>query len=270
MVQDYSNLEQIVVDGNSTDETLEVVRSFEGRYPLTLISEPDRGQSDAVNKGFRMARGDFLGWINSDDMYFDRGVLSFVASTFRRLPDVDVVYGDQVAVDEWNRVLRVGKLFEWNYAKIRRGCALSQPATFFRSKVTQTNTLNLLLEHAMDLDYWLRLGESYNFLHVNRILAAFRVHDRAKSTAQRPLARNEARQVLLRHGREFGCSYWVPHLLVDLPAAAVRRTLGLYDCLRMPREEDNLAFPTHRGTAWQMVLRQLWPFQKPPPIGLFW
>src|SRR2546426_3737973 len=268
LLQQYPRLEHVVVDGGSTDGTVEILKRYERRYQLHWISERDFGQSDALMKGFRISRGDLIGWLNSDDMYFERGTLSFVAKLFSAEPRVDVLYGDQVAVDAANRIFRVSRLFEWNYGMILRGNSLSQPATFFRRHVVLENELDKKLHHAMDLDFWLRLGRSYLFRHVQRILAAFRIHSSAKSTAFRKAARAEARQVLASNGQRWGIDYKVLRYLKDYPAAGLRKLLALQDCLRIPERIDELAFDPGALDVWNLTISQLWPLQAPFPLRL--
>ena|SRR2546426_3185801 len=267
LLQQYPRLEHVVVDGGSTDGTVEILKRYERRYQLHWISERDFGQSDALMKGFRISRGDLIGWLNSDDMYFERGTLSFVAEVFRAHPEVDVLYGDQVAVDEKSQIFRVGRLFNWNLPMVLRGCSISQPATFLRREVVMENEIERNLHHAMDLEYWIRLGKRYQFMHVNRILAAFRIHGGAKSTAFRQVARKEARRVLTENGQDFGLKYWTLHCFKDLPAAGIRRILGLYDCFQIPLHRDELAFDPGDVSAWKLVFGQIWPLRTPP---YFW
>src|SRR5438128_8552250 len=103
LAQDYPNLEYIVVDGGSTDHTLDVLRRYEGR--LRWVSEPDRGQSEAINKGFRMARGEIVSWLNSDDTYVPGAIGKAVAHLGAR-PEVVMVYGEGYLLDEGGRVTR--------------------------------------------------------------------------------------------------------------------------------------------------------------------
>ncbi|MCK4733699.1 MAG: glycosyltransferase, partial [Methanophagales archaeon] len=91
--QDYPNIEHIIVDGGSIDNTLEILRKYENEYNLRWISEPDEGQSGAVNNGFRMAKGEIIGWVNSDDGYFDVSAISSVVKYFDKYKGADVIYG---------------------------------------------------------------------------------------------------------------------------------------------------------------------------------
>jgi glycosyltransferase involved in cell wall biosynthesis len=103
--QDYPKLEHIVVDGCSSDNTIEILKRYEREYNLKWIAERDKGQSDAINKGFKAAKGDIIGWLNSDDAYFDKHAVSYVANEFQRLPEVDVIYGNGVCIDDKNMTI---------------------------------------------------------------------------------------------------------------------------------------------------------------------
>ena len=100
--QDYPNKEVIVVDGGSTDQTVGILKKYSQR--ITYVSENDNGQSDAVNKGFRMASGSFMGWLNSDDIYPDRHAVSKIVFEFNRDPSADLIYGNFLEIDGNNRV----------------------------------------------------------------------------------------------------------------------------------------------------------------------
>ncbi len=264
--QGYPSVEHLVVDGGSVDGTIALLKRYQGQYRLRWVSEHDSGQTDALVKGFRMSRGEYVGWLNADDMYFDKRALEWVANAFRAEPDVDVLYGDQVLVDAQNHIYCVNRLFEWDYRMILRGNALSQPATFFRRRVILSREPDKSLHHAMDLDYWLRLGRIYRFKHLQRVLAAFRIHDSAKSTAFRKDARAEARRVLAANGQLAPRRARTVRYLRDYPAAATRRLLALEDCITIPERIDELAFDPGPVTALNLTLNQFWPLRRPCPL----
>lgn len=178
--QDCPNIEHIVVDGGSTDNTLEILRKYEKEYNLIWISEPDEGQSDAVNKGFRMANGEIIGWVNSDDGYFDISAISSVVKFFDKYDDADIIYGDAVRIDENNLILFIIKNRKFNYNYLKKTCFIWQPAAFFRRKIIDKFELNTSLDIAMDYDFWLRIGKKHRFQYVNRIFAVDRTHKKRK------------------------------------------------------------------------------------------
>ena len=179
--QAYPDIEHIVVDGGSTDRTIEILK----RYPhLTWISEPDRGQTHALNKGFAMATGDIVGWLNSDDTYCEN-IFSDVAKVFEN-PEVMVVYGHGFEIDENGAVKRplfsrgisednLVKYWKWK-------CEYVQPAFFFRRAVfKEIGHLDEHLFYVMDYDLLLRLCCRYPFHCLEKPLANFRLYDTSKT-----------------------------------------------------------------------------------------
>ncbi len=173
MHQGYPNFEHIVVDGASKDNTLEVLK----RYPhVHWISEPDRGQSDALNKGFRMATGDLVGWLNADEYYLP-GALDTLAKAATENPKVDVFYADYIFVDKDGRLQKANTAHPFDYRiLLYYGCFVCTVTTFFRREVFEENLL--LDEHyrvVMDFEYFVRLAASgKTFKYIDRLLGAFR------------------------------------------------------------------------------------------------
>jgi len=182
--QDYPNTEHIVIDGGSSDSTVEILRKYEGSYNLHWISEPDEGHADAVNKGFAMVKGEIIGWLNSDDVYFDRGTIGAVVEAFQKHPEADIIYGDCAYIWEDGTILRVQCVPDFRHGRLLRGCFLEQSAVFFRRHVVANHKLDKRLKVVIDYEYWLRLGKRYRFVHIPRILAADRNHRARISVAQ--------------------------------------------------------------------------------------
>ena len=197
LLQGYPDIEHIVVDGGSTDNTLEILKKHERVYNLRWLSEPDKGQSDAVNKGFRMAKGDIIGWLNSDDVYFSRDVVSYAVSRFQELKDAGVIYGNSVYIGEDNLILRACWAFPWfSYRLLRLGDFIVQPATFFRRVVAQEQELDISIDLPMDYEYWLRLAKNgVEFRHVSKILAGYRRHSATKTMSRLEKMKTETRNV---------------------------------------------------------------------------
>ncbi|MFB6185284.1 MAG: glycosyltransferase family 2 protein, partial [Halobacteriaceae archaeon] len=184
--QTYENIEHIVVDGSSTDETIDILKQYEDQYNLRWISEPDEGQSDAINKGFDMANGTIIGWLNSDDLYFRDSVLSDVVNTFAANSEAAIVYGDAIFVDAEGQPLFVRKRKYWRNSRFLRGWTIPQPAIFFRQEVIDKHAIDQSLEYTMDQEFWLRIFNDYKSTYLDEILAVDRLHEQAKRLASDP------------------------------------------------------------------------------------
>ncbi len=168
--------EHVVIDAASTDNTLEILE----RHPhLRWISEPDRGQSDAINKGFLMATGDLVGWLNADDYYLP-GSLDAIASAAAEHPEADVLYGDCIFVDPDGRVVRSKVEHDFDpQVLLYFGCYIPSTSTFFRRRLIDRGLLlDCDYRVAMDFEFFARLARlGCSFHYVPRFIAAFRWHD---------------------------------------------------------------------------------------------
>ncbi|MFB3764905.1 MAG: glycosyltransferase family 2 protein [Methanotrichaceae archaeon] len=190
--QCYPNIEHIIIDGRSTDNTLDIIRKYEGEYNLRWISEPDQGQSDAINKGFKMAKGEIIGWINSDDAYFSKYTIDKVAKFFEDHEKATIAYGDAIYIDSKNTVIRILPVLPaFKYSALKTQNVLAQPSVFFKKCIVDEYKLNPFLHHAMDYDFWLRIGEHNKFFRINEILSCFRLHEASKTMAQSSLWKDE-------------------------------------------------------------------------------
>jgi glycosyltransferase involved in cell wall biosynthesis len=201
-LQNYANCEHLVIDGRSTDNTVDLLRNLtEGKEQskVVWISEQDSGQSEALNKGFRLANGEFIGWLNSDDRYRP-GCFEHIVQAFADNPEVDILYGDYLIVDESGKVLQIRREIEFSAFILRYHRVLYIPttATFFRRRVfEEQNWLDEKLKYAMDLDFFIRLSASgYRFKHIPELLADFRLHPESKSCSSPDIHRMEHQQVV--------------------------------------------------------------------------
>jgi len=187
--QNYPDVEHIVIDGASTDQTAEILHRYAGTpgwEHLHWISEPDTGQSDALNKGFRMATGSIVGWLNSDDRYRP-GCFATITKGFSQHPRADVLYGDYTWIDEKGRIKSIRREIEFSrfILSYHHVLYIATVSTFFRRRLFEDgNFLNINLQYAMDYEFFLRLTEKgYRFQHLPSVLADFRWHAQGKSTA---------------------------------------------------------------------------------------
>jgi hypothetical protein len=174
--QAYPNLEHIVIDGGSTDGTLDLLASAEESYPLSWASEPDTGMYNAINKGLSRARGDIVAYLNSDDLYFP-WTLATVARAFTTHEDADFVFGDVLSVDDETGAQTPLLMAPFDLGHLRRVGFLCQPAVFWRRRVLEAEGgFDESLRFVADCDYWMRTGARYRYQKINEFLAIQREH----------------------------------------------------------------------------------------------
>jgi len=184
LAQDYPYIEYIVMDGGSTDESLTILESYGDRF--FWKSEPDGGQTNAINKGLGLAKGDILAYLNSDDILLP-GAISSVVEEWKRHPDVDVFYGHAHFIDETGKI--TGDYFTRNFSAqtLRARCQICQPAAFWqRGTMDRFGTFDEKFQTAMDYEYWQRIAaRGGRFLYVDRFLACSRDYATTKTRSQR-------------------------------------------------------------------------------------
>jgi glycosyltransferase involved in cell wall biosynthesis len=181
--QDYPNLEYILVDGGSTDGSVEIIRRYSDRLAW-WISEKDRGQTDAINKGFANARGEILAWLNSDDTYEPNAVSEAVAF-LQDHPEVGLVYGDANIIDENGRIVGRFPAARTSYRRLRQGYVhIPQQSAFWRADLwRKVGPLDPAFYFAMDYDLWVRLAALVPIHYHPRVWANFRLHTGGKTIA---------------------------------------------------------------------------------------
>lgn len=197
--QPDARVEHIIVDGTSNDRTISIVKQYS---EVQWISEPDGGQSDAINKGFLRANGDLVGWLNADDYYLPGG-LAAIARAAQEHPEADVIYGDCVFVDSGGKIVRSKVEHGFDRSVLLYfGCYIPSTSTFFRRRVIEAGMLlDCDYRVCMDFEYFARLAHAgFRFHYLPRFIAAFRWHGGNISLKQ---SRRRAEE-RLRVQQEFG------------------------------------------------------------------
>ena len=198
--QDYPSLEYIIVDGGSTDGSVDIIREHASRLAW-WVSEPDQGQTDALNKGFAHATGDVFAWLNSDDTYLP-GAISQAVESLNAHPEAALVYGDANLVDEGGTIIGRFPARQTSLKQMLRGSVhIPQQSSFFRSPFwKQVGPLDPTYQFAMDYDLWVRLAKLAPLVYVPRLWANFRLHQAGKSLVMDDRCYPEMLRVYQREG----------------------------------------------------------------------
>src|SRR6185369_3117148 len=211
-------VDYIVVDGGSADNSVDIIRRYDsllqrGEWPIRCrkivfrwMSETDRGQTDALMKGFRMATGDIFAWLNSDDTYLP-GALQTAAGFCSEHPEVGLMYGDACYCNQSGITIARYRTDDFDLDRLASTNIICQPSAFLRRDAFDAvDGLDKSLQFAMDYDLWIRIGRRFPCRHIPRLLATYRLHDSSKTISCDTLYKNceESLAVTIRH---FG---WAP------------------------------------------------------------
>lgn len=180
LLQDYPNIEYIVIDGASTDNSVEVIERYKDRLAY-FVSEKDEGQSDAINKGFSLAHGEIIAWLNSDDLYTEHAV-SRAVEALTHNPDAGFVYSNVLSIDMQSEVFNTMIFGDWGLPELMRFSIICQPGVFMRKKALDAvGYLNPAYHYLMDHHLWLKIAANYPVQYIDEFWAAARYHPEAKN-----------------------------------------------------------------------------------------
>ncbi len=234
--QDYDSIEYIIIDGGSSDGTKEILK----RYAHSLaywVSEPDNGQTHAINKGLQKAKGEILAYLNSDDVYWTNNVIGRVVTLFNQNPSVDFVYGDSCILNAENKYVRPIRHPGFDKQRLFSDARyfISQPSVFFRKRVIDNIGLfDESFHFKMDREFYIRAVKSSAFLYCPELFSGFRTHAEAKSNPNNArLCRNEWHRIQAKHGIPRNIKselyYLLNHIYANIPKAirhSTRKCIG--------------------------------------------
>lgn len=261
--QTYAHIEHVVMDGGSSDGSVALLeaeaaaRAATGsQVPLTWRSEPDRGQSDAINKAFSLSHGEIIGWINSDDAYFDCRVVEDVVRAFQEHPEVDVVYGHLAQIAEDGTIIWLNWVPRFSRRLLTIVNFIGQPVAFIRRSALSEPMLDESYHFTMDYELWLRLANAGSrFMRIPRITAVDRHQAARKGVTMADVLESDLGRLEQSHGR----GYPRGKRVLSWGFYAWRRAAGALLIPRVPRE---LAFTGVRTSRRALVKRQLFSWNK--------
>ena len=246
LLQGYPNLEYFVMDGGSSDGTVEILRHYQDH--LHWVSEKDRGQSDAINKGLRQATGDIIAYINSDDFY-EPGAFETVARIYQALPTVGLIYGDTVTIWADGREKGVIQAPPLDVkAMIHKATFLPQQSTFWTRHAQEVVGLMDQSEHwGMDMDFFIRLAQQFEGVRVPKKLARFRFHDSSKSVTSEHIMWKSIFRLSERYGLRPYHAWWWMRLAKHYGLRAMPASLQMMIRRRLNRPADAVLVDTNNS-----------------------
>ncbi len=250
--QDHHELEYLVVDGGSTDGSIDIIKRY-ARMLTWWTSEKDNGQAEAINKGMKRARGEIVAWLNSDDMYLP-GAIAAAVEAFARHRQAVLVYGDMRAVDDQNRTTNLLRYRQLSLEDLLCFQIIGQPAVFMRRSAFQAaGGLNPAFHFMLDHQLWIKIARQGEIVHVDQFWAAARYHAGAKNRAQATGFAREALSVLAWAENE-------PSLTPVFQKVARRA--------RASAQRVNSRYLLDDGQAWPALRAWLRAFWIHPPTAL--
>lgn len=258
LTQDYPNIEYTVVDGGSTDDSIDILKSYGSQIAWT--SEPDRGQSNAINKGFARAHGSILSYLNSDDTLCANAV-SVAVKQFSESP-IDLLYGDGNYIDVDGSVTGAYPTDDYTPGRLMVDCCICQPAAFWTANIAnRVGKFDEELNFAMDYDYWLRIVKvNGNIRHIRTTLGNTRIYPETKTMSNRAQIFSEIFKTARKHGGFVGRNFveWYWHYRLWENPGRFEKIIRSYPAItRHLVEADIRRLATRRGTWAGLVADQL-------------
>jgi glycosyltransferase involved in cell wall biosynthesis len=205
--QNYPNLQYMIIDGGSTDNSVSIIKKYESSL-YYWVSEPDQGQADAINKGLRRATGEWIAWQNSDDIYYP-GVFNQLAKTAELHPEVGLIIGNMMLIDAEDRTLRDLHYVRPTYhSMVAEGMVLANQAAFWRRSLHERiGYLDEHMNYSLDYEWFLRVTRVCRTYHVNRMWGGFRIHNMAKTSSPKRMFVKENQLILAKELKSRGFLY---------------------------------------------------------------
>jgi len=235
LVQSYPNFEHIIIDGGSSDNTIEILK----KYPhLNWVSEPDRGQTHALNKGLKKVTGDIICWLNSDDLLC-KGTFHIANKFFMENPDKSIVIGNILKVDENRNLLWKEKAAKVTFDGLLNGTqCVQQQSTFFRKQVfDKIGVFDESYHYCMDHEFWIRAASKFEFYLIDADLAMFRKYPETKTTSNEFGFIKELIRIKLKHKAKI-ISYGNMRLLYSIFANPFKKIPALRRLIRKLKGKD--------------------------------
>ena len=214
--QDYPALEYFVIDGGSTDGSLEIIKKYADKL-TGWVSEPDQGQTEAINKGFLRSGGKYMAWLNSDDIY-QPGAIRSAVEFLQKNPEIGLVYGDTDLIDGSGKKVGRFNAQQTSYQRLMRGGVyIPQPAAFWRRDLWEkSGPLDPTLFFAMDYDLWVRFSKLASIKYHPELWASFRIHGEGKTTLSDDRCWPEMRKIHKREGGSFFSPFMAKYIVRSL------------------------------------------------------
>ena len=224
--QDYPNIEYLIIDGASSDQTVDIIKKYEANITY-WVSEKDSGQTSAINKGIIKSSGEIVAYLCSDD-YYAPGIAKFIMNKFISDPNLDMIYGNCTFVDEQGYIQRHKKSINFSRNKLLRRNIIWQPTVFIRKYVfDEVGLFDEELHYAMDYEFWLRISEKFNIVNIDKDLAFYRWHKNSKTITSEIKHLKEAYSIARKYNGGglysyfMHCIYWprtskIKHLIFKI------------------------------------------------------